>query len=100
VLAVRERVRGGATLAAALAAEPLFPGVLAQLVGVGEASSQLRVFLEKAADLLDDRTARTAQRLATLAEPVLIIVLGAVVALVAFALLQAIYGVNAASFAT
>lgn len=100
VLAVRERVRSGAALAAALAAEPLFPGVLAQLVGVGETSSQLRLFLHKAADLLDDRTARAAQRLATLAEPVLIIVLGAVVALVAFALLQAIYGVNAASFAT
>ena len=100
VLAIRERVRTGSTLAAALAADTLFPAVLAQLVGVGEAASELPTFLLKAAELLDDRTARAAQRLATLAEPALILVLGAVVALVAFALLQAIYGVNAASFAT
>lgn len=94
----RERVRTGASLGEALAASPLFPPLLAQLVSVGEASARLGAFLEKAADLLDERTARTAQRLATLAEPTLIVVLGGVVALIAYALLQAIYGINAGSF--
>jgi general secretion pathway protein F len=99
VRAVRERVRTGAALGEALAASPLFPPLLAQLVSVGEASAQLGAFLDKAADLLDERTTRTAQRLATLAEPALIVVLGGVVALIAYALLQAIYGINAGSFA-
>lgn len=96
---VRERVRTGASLGDALAASPLFPPLLAQLVSVGEASARLGTFLEKAADLLDERTARAAQRLAVLAEPTLIVVLGGVVALIAYALLQAIYGINAGSFA-
>ena len=95
---VRQRVREGASLRSAIAASPLFPAVLAQLVGVGEESSQLREFLFKAADILDERAERTAQRLATLAEPTLIVIFGAIVALIAFALLQAIYGINAGSF--
>jgi len=95
---VRERVREGASLKTAIAASPLFPGVLSQLVGVGEESSQLREFLFKAADILDERAERTAQRVATLAEPTLIVIFGAIVALIAFALLQAIYGINAGSF--
>ena len=95
---VRQRVREGASLKSAIAASPLFPAVLAQLVGVGEESSQLREFLFKAADILDERAERTAQRLATLAEPTLIVLFGAIVALIAFALLQAIYGINASSF--
>jgi general secretion pathway protein F len=99
VLAVRERVRTGAPLAAALGAEPLVPALVPQLVGIGEASAQLETFLRKAADLLDERTERTTQRLATLAEPVLIVVLGVVVAMIAWALLQAIYGINAGAFA-
>jgi type II secretory pathway component PulF len=95
---VRQRVREGASLRSAIAASPLFPAVLAQLVGVGEEASQLREFLFKAADILDERAERTAQRLATLAEPTLIVIFGAIVALIAFALLQAIYGINAGSF--
>jgi type II secretory pathway component PulF len=99
VRAVRERVRTGASLGAALAADALFPPLLVQLTGVGEAAAQLDDFLRKAADLLDERTARTAQRLATLAEPALIVGLGIVVAAIAYALLQAIYGLNAGGFA-
>jgi type II secretory pathway component PulF len=96
---VRERVRAGASLSAAFAAQSLVPALVPQLVGIGEASAQLDTFLVKTADLLDERTERTAQRLATLAEPVLIVVLGAVVAMIAWALLQAIYGINAGAFA-
>jgi len=97
--AVRARVREGASLRAALEGGAVFPPLLAQLVGVGEEASQLRAFLLKAADILDERAERTAQRLATLAEPALIVLFGAVVAGIAVALLQAIYGINAGSFA-
>lgn len=96
--AVRERIREGASLRVALESGTVFPPLLAQLVGVGEESSQLRTFLLKAADILDERAERAAQRLATLAEPTLIVLLGAVVAAIALALLQAIYGINAGAF--
>ena len=95
---VRTRVREGSSLRAALAESGLFPQLLAQLVGVGEDAGQLQIFLMKAADIFEQRTERATQRLATLAEPAMIIVFGAIVAFVALSLLQAIYGINANSF--
>ena len=95
---IRERVREGTSLRQAVAESPLFPTMLSQLVGVGEDAGRLRDFLAKAADIFEERTERAAQRLATLAEPAMIVVFGAIVAFVALSLLQAIYGINAASF--
>ena len=95
---IRERVREGTSLRQAVAESPLFPTMLSQLIGVGEDAGRLRDFLSKAADIFEERTERAAQRLATLAEPAMIVVFGAIVAFVALSLLQAIYGINASSF--
>ena len=95
---IRTRVREGSSLRAAVAKSPLFPPLLPQLIGVGEDAGQLRVFLNKAADIFEERTERATQRLATLAEPAMIVMFGAIVAFVALSLLQAIYGINANSF--
>jgi type II secretory pathway component PulF len=98
VVRIRTRVREGSSLRAALAESTLFPPMLAQLVGVGEDAGQLRTFLMKSADIFEERTERATSRLATLAEPAMIILFGAIVAFVALSLLQAIYGINANSF--
>lgn len=98
VMRIRTRVREGGSLRAALAESPLFPPMLAQLVGVGEEAGQLQTFLMKSADIFEERTERATQRLATLAEPAMIVIFGCMVAFVALSLLQAIYGINANSF--
>jgi general secretion pathway protein F len=98
VLRIRTRVREGASLRQAISEGPLFPPLLAQLVSVGEEAGRLREFLLKSADIFEDRTERSTQRLATLAEPAMIVVFGVIVAFVALSLLQAIYGINAGSF--
>jgi type II secretory pathway component PulF len=95
---IRTSVREGSSLRGAVAESTLFPPLLAQLVGVGEDAGQLQVFLMKAADIFEERTERATQRLATLAEPAMIVVFGIIVAFVALSLLQAIYGINANSF--
>ncbi|HEY5220506.1 MAG TPA: type II secretion system F family protein [Gemmatimonadaceae bacterium] len=95
---IRARVREGTSLRAAVAEGSLFPPLLSQLIGVGEDAGELRIFLLKAAEIFEERTERAAQRMATLAEPAMIVVFGAVVAFVALSLLQAIYGINASSF--
>ena len=95
---IRTRVREGTSLRGAVSEGTLFPPMLAQLIGVGEDSGQLRVFLMKAADIFEERTERATQRLATLAEPAMIVIFGVIVAFVALSLLQAIYGINANSF--
>jgi type II secretory pathway component PulF len=98
VVRIRTRVREGSSLRGAVSDGSLFPTMLAQLIGVGEDAGQLQTFLMKAADIFEERTERATQRLATLAEPAMIIVFGAIVAFVALSLLQAIYGINANSF--
>ncbi len=95
---IRTRVREGSSLRAAVAESTIFPELLPQLIGVGEEAGRLREFLMKAADIFEERTERATQRLATLAEPAMIVIFGALVALIALSLLQAIYGINATSF--
>src|SRR5215467_14268428 len=95
---IRTRVREGTSLRGAVGESALFPQMLSQLIGVGEDAGQLQVFLMKAADIFEERTERATQRLATLAEPAMIVVFGIIVAFVALSLLQAIYGINANSF--
>jgi type II secretory pathway component PulF len=95
---IRTVVREGSSLRAAVASSAIFPPLLAQLIGVGEEAGRLREFLLKAAEIFEERTERATQRLATLAEPAMIVMFGAVVATIALSLLQAIYGINAGSF--
>jgi general secretion pathway protein F len=95
---IRTRVREGSALHAAIAERSVFPAVLPQLVALGEEAGRLSAFLLKAAELLERRTERAVERMVALAEPAMIVTFGGLVALVALALLQAIYGVNAGSF--
>ncbi len=94
---IRNRVREGVSLHGAITASAL-PEVLAQLVALGEEAGKLSDFLLKAADLLERRTEQSVERMVALAEPIMIVSFGGMVAVVAIALLQAIYGVNAGSF--
>jgi general secretion pathway protein F len=95
---IRTRVREGSALHASIAERAVFPAVLPQLVALGEEAGRLSQFLLKAAELLERRTERAVERMVALAEPAMIVTFGGLVALVALALLQAIYGVNAGSF--
>jgi general secretion pathway protein F len=92
---IRTRVREGSPLNHAISEHSLFPPELVQLVALGEEAGRLADFLLKAAELLERRTERTLERLVALIEPAMIVTFGALIALVALSLLQAIYGVNA-----
>ena len=95
---IRAKVREGSSLHAAIEEGGLFPPVLGQLVALGEDAGRLADFLLKAADLLEKKTERALERMVALVEPAMIVGFGGIVAVVALALLQAIYGVNAGSF--
>lgn len=95
---VRSRVREGLALNRALAEAHIWTPLLPQLVAVGEESGRLYEFLTKAAEIFEQKTERSTTRLVALAEPAMIVVLGAVVGFVALSLLQAIYGINAGAF--
>ena len=76
------QVREGAPLASALAAKPRFPGLLAMFARLGEQTGQLPAMLSRAADQLAGEAQRRAMAIATVLEPLLIVVMGVVVVLI------------------
>jgi general secretion pathway protein F len=94
--AARE-VREGRPLHEAIGQGPFSP-LLAEMVAVGEESGRIEELLLKTAEILDRDVERTVQRATVLIEPLLIVVFGIVVAVIALSLMQAVYGVNAAAF--
>jgi type II secretory pathway component PulF len=86
-------VRDGGLLADALRRS--LPPVPLRLLEAGEASGTLAALTERAATIAQQVTEQQVTRLVALVEPVLILGFGSLVGLVALALLQAIYSVNA-----
>lgn len=87
-------VREGTPLAAALAHKKRFPGLLSMFARLGEQTGQLPVMLERAARQLGTEVQRRALQLATLLEPLLIVVMGLVVMLIVLAVLMPIIQLN------
>ena len=88
------QVREGAPLASALAAKKRFPGLLAMFARLGEQTGQPPVMLQRAATQLGNEVQRRAMALATILEPLLIVVMGAVVMLIVLAVLLPIIQLN------
>ena len=84
---VSREVREGRALAAAMAARGIFPAVAVRMVEVGESSGALQDMLNSIADFFDEEIETTLSRFMTLIEPVLLVVMGIVIA----ALLLALY---------
>jgi general secretion pathway protein F len=87
-------VREGASLARSLAMAKVFPPVLIRLVEVGEATGQLPRMLAHAARNQTQEVERRAAAFATLLEPLLILVMGAVVLGIVLAVLLPIMEIN------
>ena len=87
-------VREGAPLASALAGKKRFPGLLAMFARLGEQTGQLPQMLQRGAAQLSGEVQRRAMALATILEPLLIVVMGAVVMLIVLAVLLPIIQLN------
>ncbi len=87
-------VREGAPLASALAQKKRFPGLLSMFARLGEQTGQLPLMLQRAASQLSSEVQRRAMQLATLLEPLLIVLMGLVVMLIVLAVLLPIIQMN------
>ena len=88
------QVREGAPLASALGAKKRFPGLLAMFSRLGEQTGQLPVMLARAATQLSGEVQRRAMAVATILEPLLIVLMGGVVMLIVLAVLLPIIQLN------
>lgn len=76
-------VKNGKQLSAVLAKSPHFPKIVSQMLAVGEETGKTDVVLVKVADFYEEEVATAIDSLASIIEPVMIIVLGAGVGLIA-----------------
>jgi general secretion pathway protein F len=86
--------KGGAGLAAPLAAAGVFPARTIHLLQLGEEAAQLPAMALKAADIHDEQARLIMQRLVALAVPLITIVMGLAVAGIVSALLTAMLNLN------
>jgi type IV pilus assembly protein PilC len=79
VMAARDSVTAGKTLAEPLRASAIFPPMVVQMVSVGEQTGALDAMLGKIADFYDDEVDTAVGALTALLEPLMIVFLGVVI---------------------
>jgi type IV pilus assembly protein PilC len=77
---VSTRVREGESFASALDKRGVFPEVAVKMAEVGESTGALQDMLNTVADFYDEEIATTMERFVTLVEPVLLVIMGVVIA--------------------
>lgn len=87
-------LEGGGKLARPLLHSGHFPPLAVELIQVGEETGQIENMLIRIADIYDEEIRMAIKRLLTLIEPVLILGLGAVIALIIVSILMAMLGLN------
>jgi general secretion pathway protein F len=85
--AIVEDIRGGSSLSVSLRRSGLFPAILVHLAASGEAAGRLDEMLEHSADYLEREFDMFTATMLSLLEPAVIVVMGAIVALIILSIL-------------
>ena len=89
-----QRVQEGSTLSRALAASKLFPSLMVHMIASGETSGRLAEMLERTSMQQTRELERRVGAMVALLEPLLILVMGAVVLVIVMAILLPIFEMN------
>ncbi|HXN25758.1 MAG TPA: type II secretion system F family protein [Candidatus Acidoferrales bacterium] len=79
ITATRKAVEAGRSLVDPLKETNVFPGMVTQMIGVGEQTGAMDAMLQKIADFYEDEVDASVKDLLTAMEPIMIVVLGVVV---------------------
>ncbi|ATB49924.1 type II secretion system F family protein [Corallococcus macrosporus] len=79
IVYVRGKIAEGKNIAGPLAETKVFPSMVVQMIGVGEATGAMDTMLNKIADFYDDEVDAAINSLTAMIEPVLMVFLGGVV---------------------
>lgn len=92
-LRVAEEVKVGGNMSNVLGKSALIPPVVAHMVKIGEDSGQIDTVLNHIAKFYDQETEIMTKTLSTLIEPVLMVIIGVAVGIMAFSILMPIYNI-------
>jgi type IV pilus assembly protein PilC len=88
----RKSIERGETIAAPLKETGVFPGMVVQMISVGEATGALDTMLSKIADFYEEEVDTAVAGMLTLLEPIMIAVLGGIVGGIVIAMYMPIFG--------
>jgi len=91
VMVTRKSIERGETISAPLKDTNVFPPMVTQMIGVGEATGALDTMLAKIADFYEDEVDTAVAGLLTLLEPIMIAILGVVVGGIVIAMYMPIF---------
>jgi len=94
LLAAAQQVREGRALAAAMTESGAFPDVALKMVEVGEQTGALQEMLNSLADFYDEEIETNLDRFVTLVEPILLIIMGIVIAGLLLALYMPLFNLS------
>ena len=98
LIGVKTNVKEGAAITVSLAERGFLPEIAIHLLKVGEETGKLDRMLLKVADNFDADVESRMKRLVTMVEPVLILLMGAVIGVIVISMLTAILSVNDMKF--
>ncbi|MCP3961029.1 MAG: type II secretion system F family protein [bacterium] len=87
-----DEVRQGQAFHDALDRAEVFPKISIDMIKVGEATGSLDEMLSSVSDFFDERVETKVQRLLTLVEPIMLIVMGAIIALLLISIYLPMFG--------
>ena len=79
IMYVREGISQGKTMAEPLQEVGVFPPMVVQMMGVGEATGAMDTMLQKIADFYDEEVDQSVTAMTSMIEPVMMVFLGTVV---------------------
>ncbi|MFM8558003.1 MAG: type II secretion system F family protein, partial [bacterium] len=91
---MRSAVEGGASLSRAMSDAEVFPDMLIQMTSTGEETGRLAEMLTRTADFYEQRVTAKVEGLSSLVEPIAIVLLGLVIALMLVALYLPIFNLG------
>jgi type IV pilus assembly protein PilC len=91
ILKSREAVEQGRNIAGPLAETKVFPPMVVQMVGVGEATGALDAMLSKVADFYEDEVDNAVAAMTAMMEPLIIAVLGGIIGFIVVAMYMPIF---------
>jgi type IV pilus assembly protein PilC len=87
----KEAVTSGKPLASPLAKEPLIPEMVTQMIAIGEKSGTMDTMFAKIADFYEDDVENAVKAMTSLIEPLLMVVLGGIIAFLVLAMYLPIF---------
>jgi type IV pilus assembly protein PilC len=91
IMKSREAVEQGRNIAGPLAETKVFPPMVVQMVGVGEATGALDAMLSKVADFYEDEVDNAVAAMTAMMEPLIIAILGGIIGFIVVAMYMPIF---------